>query len=147
MSSYPLGGLGIQNNDVGAVELFDTVFDNLGSFVPTTSDRLYPKGTVLARLTESSATLTPYIFAAITGLTDPSVNATMYPVAVLGSDVQATGVVAVPLRVIVSGQVRESKLTQDGAPPTVLTDVDIDRLRQTGIIALTSLELSKLDNQ
>ncbi|MEE9393696.1 MAG: hypothetical protein V3W41_14430 [Planctomycetota bacterium] len=137
MSSYPLGGSTITDNDRGAVELFDVVYDT-DVFVPTTSARLYPAGTLLARLI-ADGKLTPF--------TTDNIPASSDIVGVLGSDVQAALLAEVNLRYIVSGQVKLSKLSiDDTSASVVITDAIKDEMRQTGIIPLSSAEQSHFDN-
>jgi len=137
MSSYPLGGITITNNDIGSVELFDAVFDS-DVFTPTTSARLYPAGLLLGRLTDG--TLTPY-----TTDNDPAGSGTF--VGILASALQSTLVVAQNIRFLVAGQVRLGKLSiDDTSAATVITDTIKDTMRRQGLIPLLTTELDQIDN-
>ena len=138
MGDYPLGGMTVTNNDLGSVDIADTTYDD-AIYTPSAAAALDLEGLILAR-NVAGTKLVPYVAAAI--------DSTAVPVAVLGSDVQADGVPSdVNLRAIFAGKVREGKLHTALAPTAGITIVDADRLRQTGIIPLSSLDLSKLDNQ
>ena len=81
--SYPLGGMAVQNNDIGSAVIFGAVFDDavfLGLAVSTT----YPAGTVLGRVT-ASGKLSPSVVGAGDG--------TETPVAMLASDDRHSGAV------------------------------------------------------
>lgn len=139
MADYPLGGMDRAENVVDSVSLFDTVFSEF-TYVPPVADALDLAGLILARNIAGDK-LVPYVAAQF------GVDLTGTPVAVLGSNVQAdAGPADVELRAIVSGQVRRPKLHTAAAPTTAITELDADRLRDSGIIPLTTTELSKLDN-
>jgi hypothetical protein len=135
MSSYPLGGLVRQTDDIGSVELFDVVYDD-GTYVPSAADALDPKGTLLGRIT-ASGKVTPSDPAAVDG--------SQIPIAVLGSDVQAD---ATPndvfIRMIVGGRVRRDRLSRIDA--SAITDAVCDALRDFGIVAERTTRLTKYDN-
>ena len=136
--SYPLGGMAVQNNDIGSAVIFGAVFDDavfLGLAVSTT----YPAGTVLGRVT-ASGKLSPSDVGAVDG--------TETPVAMLATDVITAAVlVDINIRVLIEGQVRLSKLIIAPATVGVVTAAQKDQLRDFGIVALQTTELSKLDNQ
>lgn len=138
MGTVPLGGITITNNDIGSVELFDVVYGDPDVFTPTTSDRLYPKGLLLGRLT--GGTLTPFT-------TDDTPAGSGTFVGVLGSPAQATGLTPLNLTYIVSGQVRLGKLSiDDTSAAVVITDTIKDDMRRQGVIPLTTTELDQIDN-
>ncbi len=138
MGSYPLGGMAVQNNDIGSVVIFGAVFAPevfLGLAVDTT----YPAGTVLGRVT-ASGKLSPSVVGAGDG--------SEVPVAVLADDVLTANPVADQnIEVLVEGQVRENKLIIAPAAVGVITPAQRDQLRTFGIVSKTTLELLKLDNQ
>jgi hypothetical protein len=137
----PQGGMLVTNNDIGDVNLFDTVFDD-AVYVPTAADALDLAGTILGRIT-ASGKLAPYTAAFTYGA------GTEVPIGVLHTDVQATsGPADENIRFIVSGRVREDELRIDsGAKGTGITEPIKDLLRDFGIVPLSAVELSKLDNQ
>ncbi len=59
MSSYPLGGIEIQNEDIRAVEVANNLYSS-DTFLPATSGKLYTKGLILGRLTASPFKVTPF---------------------------------------------------------------------------------------
>lgn len=139
MSDYPLGGLVATDNELGAVDLFGTVYDDF-IYTPTASDALDAEGLILAS-NVAGTKLVAYVAAQF------GVDLTGTPVAVLGSNVQADVTPSdVNLRAIVSGQVRSPKLHTAAAPTTAITEVDKNRLRDTGIIPLFTRDLSIHDN-
>jgi hypothetical protein len=139
MGQYPQGGMAVENLDTRSLEVFDVHFTP-DVFTPTTADRLYPVGTLLGRLT-ADATLTPYT-------TDDTPAGSGAIVGVLGSAVQASGVVAMPIRFITSGRVYEDLLLIDDTSPAVIITTAIkDELRAMGIDPVVNTELFKTDNQ
>ncbi len=141
MGDYPMGGMVVGNNDVSRVDLWDTQYDD-NIYVPSGANNLDLEGLMLAR-NVAGTKLVPYVAA------QHGTDSTGEPIAVLGANVQADGSPSdVNLRAIVDGHVREVKLHTILAPTVAITIDDKDRLRRYGgIVALSSTELSKLDNQ
>jgi hypothetical protein len=136
---YPMGGMDVSNLDVRAVEMFGDVTHVPGTFTPTTSARLYPKGTLLGRLTDGN--LTPY-----TTDNNPAGSGTF--VGVLGSAVQATLLDAMEIRFIADGKVNFELLAiDDTSASQVITETIKDDMRRQGITPLDVRDLTKLDNQ
>lgn len=140
MSSYPLGGIVIQNNDTNKVELFNNVFDTETFLSTGDAPQVDLAGLILAR-NVAGTNLVAYVAA------QAGVDATGTPVAVLGSDVNAAATAAVEdIRVIVSGSIREPLVHTALAPTVAITNNDKDRLRSTGLIPLAARELANFDN-
>ncbi len=139
MADLPLGGMGVANADLGRVDLFDTVYGP-AVYAPSAADALDPAGLILAR-NSTNDKLVPYVAAGADGVGTP--------VAVLGDAVQAD---STPndfnLQAIMTGRVRLARLVvlASGVPGTVTVLVQ-DQLKDQGIFALDSFDLSKLDNQ
>ena len=137
----PQGGMVVTNNDIGDVNLFETVFDD-GIYIPQVASATDEPGNILGRVT-ASAKLVLYTAAATYGV------GSGVPVGVLHTAVVATsGPADENIRYIVSGQVREDELRIDGAAKGAgITEAVKDLLRDFGIVPLSAVELSKLDNQ
>lgn len=149
---YPLGGMEIQNNDVGVVELRDGVYDNgiLLGITTAFDDALIPAGTILGRVT-ATGTLVPFTLAGTHGTGSDT------PIGILGDDVQeAATAVDINLRFLVSGLVRQSRLiVYVGTTPGTAGDLGNaaaeallkDQLRDFTLVAQETTDLSALDNQ
>jgi len=97
-------------------------------------------GTILAR-DSISLRLVPFVKGGTT-------NANGVPVAVLEHDLTAAGAAVLSVRPIVGGQIRSVQLiiNADGDDSNVDAAV-LDQLRDYGIIALFTAQLSEFDNQ
>ena len=138
MGSYPLGGMAVQDNDVGAIPILNAIYDEF-IYVPPVADATSKAGLMLA-LNIALTKLVPYVAGAV--------DATAVPVAVLTSDVIAdAGPADIELSALVGGQVSAGIVHTALAPTAQITIEDRARLRQTGIVPLKVLDLSLLDNQ
>ena len=103
----------------------------------STSATTYAAGTVLGRIT-ANGKLAPYASGAADG--------TEVPKAVLTQAVEFGAAGDLPVRALVSGRVRAGDMIEHGVG--VITDVAVlDQLRDYGIVALATQELTELDNQ
>lgn len=129
----------IQNIDRGSLELGDAVYrDELLTFGG--ADTLLA-GTLLARHS-TSGKLIPYV------KTDTPTNGNNVPKAVLPYEVSATAAGDVPIRALVAGKVKRERLVVDAdGDDSSLTDAILDELRDFGIVAIDTQQLSQLDNQ
>ncbi len=119
----------VQNNDLGSVDLYDTVYDDLT--LKFAAAETWEAGTVL-QYDSADSTYVLYV---------PG-NAAA---AVLRDAVTSEAAGNIPQRGIVEGQVRRERLVVNGVG--AVTEDDVVSLRQTGIVALTVNELGTLDNQ
>jgi hypothetical protein len=132
----------VQNNDLGSVDLFGTVYqpNSLVLSAAVIVAGIISEGLILARDT-ATGNLIDFI--------DGDAGDAGIPVAVVGanqslpSGVGATDIVA--LSPIVSGQVRRNRLLTSAA--ATITDVIVDQLRDYSIVAQHVDDVSKLDNQ
>lgn len=138
MADFPPGGIGIQTNDVGRVELMSVVYGP-AVFTPLISGALYVAGTILGRETATDELVTYNVANVPAG--------SNVPIAVLGDDLQATLLESQDITVIMTGQVRLARLiVQLSGVPGVVTQAVQDQLKDQGIFASDSFNLSKLDN-
>ncbi len=119
----------VQNNDLGSVDLYDTVYDDLT--LKFAAAETWEAGTVL-QYDSADSTYVLYV---------PG-NAAA---AVLRDAVTSEAAGNIPQRGIVEGQVRRERLVVNGVG--AVTEDDVVSLRQTGIVALPVNELGTLDNQ
>ena len=126
----------VQNADVSGFVIKDPVYDD-DTLVFTGADTL-AEGTILGRITASKK-LTFYASGAADG--------SEIPVAILPQEIVAAGAGDIETRVLVSGEVKQEKLVEDGVG-TGITDAALkDQLRDYGIIALSVTERNFQDNQ
>jgi len=119
----------VQDNDLGSVDLFDTVYDSIN--IKFAGAATLAKGTVL-QYDSADDTYVPFV---------PGQQAAV----VIRDEVVATGAGNISQRAIVSGQVRRERLVVDGVG--AVTEDDVVSLRLTGIVALSVNEQAFPDNQ
>jgi hypothetical protein len=138
MGDYPQGGIGIQNNDIGSVELFGCTYAPF-TFTPPGADTTYEKGLILARKVADDD-LVPFV--------EGAGDSTGVPIAVLGENVNSdSGPADVNLRAIIGGRVRAEKVyTLAGGVGVALSADVVDALRTMGIDPQNTLELANVDN-
>lgn len=129
-----MANLEITNNDTTGLVLWEPVFE--GNTIVDAGGDTYLAGTVLGRIT-ASGKLTAYASGAADG--------SETPLAVLHEDTVLAAATDYPVRAIISGQVRRADLIAFGVG--AITIGEADQLRGFGIISLTTVELSQLDNQ
>lgn len=133
-----MANIEITNVDIGSVALYDEELrDDLLTFTGAAT-RL--AGTILAR-DSVSLKLVPYVIGGVT-------NENGIPKAVLTYEVIAAGAGDIPVRALVTGVVNKNRLivAADGSGVNI-TKAILDQLRSYSIVAIDSLQLSKLDNQ
>lgn len=126
--------IAITNNDVTGLVLWQPVFSP--NTLTAGAAETWPAGTLLGRIT-ASGKLTRYDSGAADG--------SEVPVAVLPAEQVFTAAGDAPCRVIIGGQLRRGDLTEFGVG--AITVAQADALRDYGIVALETKELSELDNQ
>ena len=98
----------------------------------------YPAGMLVGQLT-ASGKYVPYNSAGVAG--------EQVAVGVLSVEFVATGAGDTELRVMVAGEAYQDELTAwNGGTPIALTELEVTALRDFGIVAVESLDGSKLDN-
>lgn len=97
----------------------------------------FAEGTVMARITATDKVV-PWDSGGAAG--------TEIPKGVLTFDLVATGAGDVSARMLVGGVVREELLLEDGVGTANIDKALLDKLRDFGIIALSSVELGGFDN-
>ena len=125
----------ITNNSTRGIVVWEPVFDD-ETFTAAGAET-YVAGTVLGRLTADSK-LVPYASGGAGGAE--------IPVAVLLDDLEADAAGDIPIRPILSGQVRANDLIEHGVG-AITSKLVFDQLRDYSIIALSTTQLSELDNQ
>jgi len=128
----------VTNNDLGSVILQDGQFRDelltVGGAVTVL------EGTILAR-DSVSGKLVPYVKGGVT-------NENGIPKAVLTYEIVAAGAGDEPIRDMVSGTVRASRLVIDAdGDASNIDDVVLDELRDYSLVSIDVQELNILDNQ
>ena len=133
-----MANIEITNNKVRGVVLFEPVFKN--ETVTFADDGTMLEGTILARNT-ATLKLVEFVKGGTT-------NGNGIPTAVLTQELTAESAGDVPVKVMVSGQVRAGDLViaADG-DATNIDDTVLDELRDFGIIGLETTQLAQQDNQ
>ena len=128
----------VTNNDLGGIVLFDP--DYRDELLTCAGAGTVVAGTILAR-DSVSGNLVPFVKGGVA-------NENGIPKCMTTVDVVTAGAGNVPLRALVGGKVRKDKLiiNADGNGTNVDNAV-IDQLRDFGILAEDSQDLSMLDNQ
>lgn len=127
----------IENHDLGSVAIGNNEYQS--GIVEFPGADTYEEGTILGRLTATSK---------FVAYDSGGSGGAEIPKAVLNTQLIATGAGDVPTRPMISGKVRADKLIIHGTGPGVgITDAVKDQLRDYGIIAMDSKDLSLLDNQ
>lgn len=124
----------ITTNQTGSLDVFSPMYQQ--ETLTSANADTWAKGTVLGRIT-TSAKLTIYT----SGASDGSET----PVAVLADEVVFTAAGDKSDQVIIGGRLRLEDLVADGVGD--ITKAEQDALRSYGIIAISTKQLSKLDNQ
>lgn len=124
----------ITNNDVDGIPVWEPTYED--DTLAATGAVTYAAGTVLGRLT-ATGNLTAY--------ESGNADGSEIPVAWLPNEVEFTGAGTTPIRAGISGKVRRSRLIAHGVG--ALTQAEVDALRDYSIVALSTTELSELDNQ
>jgi hypothetical protein len=125
--------LEITNNDTTGLVLWDPVFE--GNTIVDAGGDTYLAGTVLGRITASGK---------LTAYTSGAADGSEIPLAVLHEDLVLAAATDYPIRAIISGRVRRADLIAFGVG--AITVGEADELRGFGIISLSTVELSQLDN-
>lgn len=132
---FPGGGMGIQNNNIESVVQSDSKFLS-AIFTPTTSGKLYPKGTILGRIAADSK-LVPCDQGAADG--------SEVPMGVTHLSIQSTLTNDMRIDYISSGGVNMGQLSFDDGDP--VNELTVDKLRHFNIVPRQVLANDKLDNQ
>jgi hypothetical protein len=132
-----MANLEITNNATNGIRLWEPVHQD--ETLNAAGALTYPAGLVLGRIA-ASGKLTHY--------NPVGVDGTEVPVAVLANDVTFAGAGDAPIRAIIAGRLRKEDLTEWAAgTPEALTVAEVDLLRDMGIIALDTQQLTEQDNQ
>lgn len=133
-----MSNLEITNNITNDVVIWEPVFED--DLITFGGAGTLLAGTILAR-DSVSLKLVPFVKGG-------STNENGIPKAVLRGALTATGAGDLPARPIVGGKLRASKLVIDADGDASNVDAKVlDQLRDYSIIALSTTELSQLDNQ
>ena len=126
--------LEVTNNAPNGIVVWEPVFDS--DILLAAGAVTYVAGTVLGRIT-ASGKLTHYVSGAGDG--------SEVPVAVLLDEEVFAGAGEIPFRPVLGGQVRRGDLVAHGVG--ALTQAEVDKLRDYGIVGLTVTQRAELDNQ
>lgn len=133
-----MANITITNADVGAVEFADGKF--LDETLTVGGALTVKAGTILAR-DSVSLKLVPFVVGGAT-------NENGIPKAVITYEVVATGAGDIPIRALVSGQVKKERLVvQADGDGDNITKAHLEVLRDYGIVAIPVKQLAGLDNQ
>lgn len=128
-----MANLDIYNIDKNGVNYRNCHYED-GTIDATVAPATYPEGTLLARAANGNLVL----------FDQGGVSPADVPVAVLGQE-EVVAASALQTRVIVTGQVRLSKISESGG--ATLTTATLDALRDYSILAVDTTQLLRLDNQ
>ena len=128
-----MSNIEITANSTDGVVIWEPVFSE--ETLTSASAAIWPAGTLLGRITADSK-LTAYTSGASDGSEVPKF------VTANTATFEAAGDIA--SRVVMSGRVRRSQISAFGVG--AITDAESDAIRDYGIIALTTTQLSKPDN-
>lgn len=124
----------ITNNSVRGVAIWEPVFED--ATLTFTGAETWPAGAVLGRLTATGA------FARFN---PAGADGSQIPKAVLTQEAVATAAGDIATRVAISGRIRAGDLVNNAG--AALTAEQLDQLRDFSIVALSTTQLSQLDNQ
>lgn len=129
-----MANIDIANYDLGSVVIKNPEFET--SVIAFAGADTLAEGTIMGRITASGKWIQ---------YTSGASDGSQIPKGVLITEEVATGVGDIATRILIKGTVRADKLIADGVGDP--TQAELDQLRDYGIIALDTTDISLQDNQ